>query len=221
MLELCRRDCTAYGTDVLQVSSEALRKTCPIPFDEGRLWKGANAAELKQDLQKHFQNITLVMDCVGCEKCKLWGKLQLLGRHLGQSSLFDIFLQNCKSSKSTRTAVAEAGMFLFACNVIDDMRQQHCYALYGSRNVTYCFAGIATSLKILFSQEDCDNSTSTVPHLHLERNEVIALVNLLERLSKSIEVVRTMSLQLADSHQHPQGLGAIQDVVQHNLQDFL
>jgi len=43
------------------------------------LWKGANAVELKRDLQKHFQNITLVMDCVGCEKCKLWGKLQILG----------------------------------------------------------------------------------------------------------------------------------------------
>lgn len=66
----------------MQVSNEALKKTCPIPFDEGRLWKGANAAELKQDLQKHFQNITLVMDCVGCEKCKLWGKLQILGEHV-------------------------------------------------------------------------------------------------------------------------------------------
>ena len=64
---------------VLQVSNKALKKTCPVPFDEGRLWKGANAAELKQDLQKHFQNITRVMDCVGCEKCKLWGKLQVLG----------------------------------------------------------------------------------------------------------------------------------------------
>ncbi|KAL3154147.1 hypothetical protein ABBQ32_013672 [Trebouxia sp. C0010 RCD-2024] len=141
------------------VSNEALKKTCPIPFDEGRLWKGTNAAELKQDLQKHFQNITRVMDCVGCEKCKLWGKLQILG--------------------------------------------------------------IATSLKILFSQEDCSNSVSAVPQLHLERNEVIALVNLLERLSKSIEIVRTMSLHLGDSSQHPQGLGAIQDLVLHKLQDVL
>ena len=74
-----------FCADELQVSSEALKKTCPIPFDEGRLWKGANAAELRQDLQKHFQNITRVMDCVGCEKCKLWGKLQILGGHLGQS----------------------------------------------------------------------------------------------------------------------------------------
>ena len=63
----------------MQVANEALKHSCPIPFDEGRLWKGENAAALKQDLQQHFQNITMVMDCVGCEKCKLWGKLQILG----------------------------------------------------------------------------------------------------------------------------------------------
>lgn len=84
-----------------------------------------------------------------------------------------------------------------------------------------CPAGIATSLKILFSQEDCNNMGSVAPHLTLERNEVIALVNLLERLSKSIEVVRTMSLGIADAQQHPQGLGAIQDVVRDKLQDAL
>lgn len=89
------------------------------------------------------------------------------------------------------------------------------------QNSRFCCAGIATSLKILFSQEDCSSSVSTVPQLHLERNEVIALVNLLERLSKSIEVVRTMSLHLGDSNQHPLGLGAIQDVVLHKLQDVL
>ena len=81
-------------------------------------------------------------------------------------------------------------------------------------------AGIATSLKILFSTEDCSSPGSN-SNLHLERNEVIALVNLLERLSKSIEVVRTISLQIADAQHHPQGLGAIQEVVQHKLQDAL
>ena len=62
-----------------QVNSEALQQACPVPFDEGRMWKGADSAELKAQLQLHFQNITKVMDCVGCEKCKLWGKLQMLG----------------------------------------------------------------------------------------------------------------------------------------------
>ena len=29
--------------------------------------------------QGRFRNISRIMDCVGCEKCKLWGKLQVLG----------------------------------------------------------------------------------------------------------------------------------------------
>ena len=62
-----------------QVNSEALRKACPIPFHEGKLWKSADAADLRRQLQTHFRNITSIMDCVGCEKCKMWGKLQLLG----------------------------------------------------------------------------------------------------------------------------------------------
>ena len=31
------------------------------------------------EFQEHFKNITRVMDCVGCDKCKLWGKLQVAG----------------------------------------------------------------------------------------------------------------------------------------------
>jgi ERO1-like protein alpha len=56
-----------------------------MPFDEGRLWKGEGAVELKRQLQLTFQNITRVMDCVGCEKCKLWGKLQTLGEKMHRS----------------------------------------------------------------------------------------------------------------------------------------
>eukprot|EP00878_Enallax_costatus_P018555 GHUV01019537.1.p1 GENE.GHUV01019537.1~~GHUV01019537.1.p1 ORF type:complete len:338 (+),score=73.13 GHUV01019537.1:273-1286(+) len=62
------------------LANPAISEACPMPFDEGRLWKGDNAIELKETLQKTFQNITRIMDCVGCEKCKLWGKLQTLGR---------------------------------------------------------------------------------------------------------------------------------------------
>lgn len=58
-----------------------------MPFDEGRLWKGEDGEELKRQLQAHFHNITKAMDCVGCEKCKLWGKLQILGALLLLSSL--------------------------------------------------------------------------------------------------------------------------------------
>lgn len=85
-------------------------------------------------------------------------------------------------------------------------------------------AGIATSLKVLFAAEDCELGSEQPQRVQLERNEVIAMLNLLERLSASIEVVREMSLQLAEGgweQQHPQGLGAIQDVTHGSLYQAL
>ncbi|CAI8018827.1 ERO1-like protein alpha [Geodia barretti] len=35
--------------------------------------------QLKEAFRAHFRNITRIMDCVGCSKCKLWGKLQVHG----------------------------------------------------------------------------------------------------------------------------------------------
>ena len=69
-----------------------------------------------------------------------------------------------------------------------------------------CCAGIATSLKILFTADECVQSAPPTqqPQLQLERNEVIALMNLLERLSNSIEVVRVMSAEQGSSA-HPAG----------------
>lgn len=39
---------------------------------------GAQAAKLKEEFSLHFRNISAIMDCVGCDKCKLWGKLQVI-----------------------------------------------------------------------------------------------------------------------------------------------
>jgi ERO1-like protein alpha len=120
------------------LSSPALQDTCNTPFDVGRMWRGHDGEQLRSQLQTHFQNITSIMDCVGCEKCKLWGKLQ--------------------------------------------------------------FLGVATSLKILFASNNCFER-SLRPHemlaaLKLERNEVIALVNLLAKLSHSVAAYREMSEEL-------------------------
>ena len=54
------------------------------------------------------------------------------------------------------------------------------------------------------------------PGLVLERNELIALVNLLHKLAGAVETVRTLSLQLAEGGagaQAGEGLGAIEQVV--------
>lgn len=104
-----------------------LQDACPKPFDEANLWKGQSGPELMQQTQRQFRNISSLMDCVGCEKCRLWGKLQVLG--------------------------------------------------------------LGTALKILFSVNGQEHSGQT---LQLQRNEVIALINLLHRLSESIKFVHDM-----------------------------
>ncbi len=50
---------------------------------------------------------------------------------------------------------------------------------------------------MLFSADDCSGNPANGPQLVLERNEVIALLNLLERLSNSIEVHAWLGRMLA------------------------
>jgi len=129
------------------VDNQELKNSCPAPFDEAVMWKSSpDFKSQKLELQECFRNMTRVMDCVGCEKCKVWGKLQ--------------------------------------------------------------FLGVATSLKIL-SEGD----------LSLERNEVIALINLLERLSASVETVRSLSLRLVDAGDVADGMGAISGLVGNDGKD--
>ena len=51
----------------------------PEHFNESTMFNGGSQAhKLKEDFKQHFRNISRIMDCVGCEKCKLWGKLQVI-----------------------------------------------------------------------------------------------------------------------------------------------
>ncbi|KAF4788473.1 ERO1-like protein alpha [Turdus rufiventris] len=46
------------------------------------------AAKLKEEFRLHFKNISKIMDCVGCFKCRLWGKLQTQGLGTALKILF-------------------------------------------------------------------------------------------------------------------------------------
>ena len=39
----------------------------------------SDVCALQETFRAHFKNITRIMDCVGCSKCKLWGKVQVQG----------------------------------------------------------------------------------------------------------------------------------------------
>ncbi|KAI9297456.1 endoplasmic oxidoreductin [Neoconidiobolus thromboides FSU 785] len=54
-------------------------KNCPATFDENNLFVNKDAKLLKTEFKQHFRNISQVMDCIGCQKCRLWGKIQTGG----------------------------------------------------------------------------------------------------------------------------------------------
>lgn len=34
---------------------------------------------MQEEFRSHFYNISRIMDCVGCNKCRLWGTVQVQG----------------------------------------------------------------------------------------------------------------------------------------------
>jgi len=78
---------------------------------------------LREDFKLKFQNISRILDCVGCDKCRVWGKLQVLG--------------------------------------------------------------LGTAFKLLYAEDTQHVAT-------LARNELIALVNLFDRLAQSVDTIQEM-----------------------------
>eukprot|EP00547_Thalassionema_nitzschioides_P004988 CAMPEP_0194204980 /NCGR_PEP_ID=MMETSP0156-20130528/4353_1 /TAXON_ID=33649 /ORGANISM="Thalassionema nitzschioides, Strain L26-B" /LENGTH=496 /DNA_ID=CAMNT_0038931127 /DNA_START=197 /DNA_END=1687 /DNA_ORIENTATION=- len=92
-------------------------------FDESVLQKDPDFHPQKRmELQHRFEHLTKIMQCVGCDRCKLWGTLQTLG--------------------------------------------------------------LGTALRVLFYDQQEDGG------LNLSRQEAVALVNTLERLSSSLVYAR-------------------------------
>ncbi len=48
-----------------------------------------DAVDLKEDFRNRFRNVSRLMDCVGCDKCRLWGKLQTVGYGTALKVLFE------------------------------------------------------------------------------------------------------------------------------------
>lgn len=69
----------------------------PRIFDESVMFTDHSAApvsgsaglSLKEDFRNRFRNVSRIMDCVGCDKCRLWGKLQTNGFGTALKVLFE------------------------------------------------------------------------------------------------------------------------------------
>ncbi|KAL5008292.1 hypothetical protein ScPMuIL_013873 [Solemya velum] len=77
-------DVKSIVMDILQVI-----KSFPDHFDESKMFQDpTQASRLKAEFKNHFRNISKIMDCVGCDKCRLWGKLQTQGMGTALKILF-------------------------------------------------------------------------------------------------------------------------------------
>ncbi|KAL0489339.1 ERO1-like protein alpha [Acrasis kona] len=52
---------------------------CDNVFDEKLLFQSPDKVALLDQMKSHFRNISSIMDCVACEKCKMWAKIEILG----------------------------------------------------------------------------------------------------------------------------------------------
>jgi ERO1-like protein beta len=61
----------------------------PPIFDESVMFVNGEGPSLKEDFRNRFRNVSRIMDCVGCDKCRLWGKLQTAGYGAALKVLFE------------------------------------------------------------------------------------------------------------------------------------
>ncbi|EGD80870.1 oxidoreductase ERO1 [Salpingoeca rosetta] len=63
---------------VLELVDQA-KLYCDMAVDEEVLFQTPDRKDVLEEMREHLRQITEIMNCVGCHKCRLWGKLQTRG----------------------------------------------------------------------------------------------------------------------------------------------
>ncbi|KOS21425.1 Endoplasmic reticulum oxidoreductin-1 [Escovopsis weberi] len=94
----------ATRAKVLRVTRAA--NSVPQIFDESLMFVNGEGPSLKEDFRSRFRNVSRLMDCVGCDKCRLWGKVQTNGYGTALKVLFEFSDDNHDAAPVlTRTEV--------------------------------------------------------------------------------------------------------------------
>ncbi|RKF72739.1 Endoplasmic reticulum oxidoreductin-1 [Golovinomyces cichoracearum] len=102
----CSDDATQNSITKIKVQS-LVEKASAMPqlFDESVMFVNEDGPSLKEDFRRRFRNISRIMDCVGCDKCRLWGKLQTAGYGAALKVLFESGINPKDLPKLRRTEI--------------------------------------------------------------------------------------------------------------------
>lgn len=70
-------------------------------FNEKLMFQDVN---VKEDFKMKFKNVTRLMDCVTCDRCRLWGKIQSTGYATALKILFNENIKDLKNLKKVEIA---------------------------------------------------------------------------------------------------------------------
>lgn len=77
-----------YNDWLTQISDELSKQKL---FDSHSLFNPETTdPDLKNEFRLRFRNVSAIMDCVGCDRCRMWGKLQTMGYGTALKVLFDL-----------------------------------------------------------------------------------------------------------------------------------
>jgi len=140
------------------------------------------ATALRSEFQARFRNISRIMDCVGCERCRLWGKLQVLG--LGTALKVRRKQRQYIFGTSFSMELLLTMSFLIFCDCVVSV------ATIFEAFVELLYVLPLRVMQVLMSDDDLASEwASSARGYRLQRNEVIALLNVLAQLSKSVHSV--------------------------------
>ncbi|KJE92056.1 Ero1l, variant [Capsaspora owczarzaki ATCC 30864] len=160
--------------------------TCPSTFDERIMFAGdpAMARIMKAEFREHFRNVSRIMDCVGCDKCRLWGKIQTQGIATALKILFSAHLDEDDQAPLDSADLTPDVQDDPAAIKPQQQQQQH-------------------QQQQQQQQQHQKQQQTARRRLNLRRSEIVSLFNTLGRLSESLKAVEDFRLMTKDAFSIP------------------
>ncbi|KAF5098872.1 hypothetical protein D0Z00_001858 [Geotrichum galactomycetum] len=87
-------------------------------FDEKRMFQTFESQLLKRELRKRFYKISQLVDCVGCDRCRLWAKVQITGYATALKLVFEEHPTESANVAGTRLSKSEVAALVNTFNKI-------------------------------------------------------------------------------------------------------